>query len=159
MRTRALLIPLALAGSPAAAQLPGAAKPGPDLVVDAQQTAHEIPSAWTVRNAGKGDAGPSILKILVKLRPPEPPAAGGAPPCAAPGKDFIQLIPALRAGEARTVTAASLFPPPAPLPQALRGRGPFVCVYDVRAVADANDDVKETNEANNEAARTVERRL
>lgn len=167
MRVRVLPLVLAVAGPPATAQLPGPPKAGADLVAEVRQAGREIPSDWVVRNAGKGEAGPSILKIFVKLRPFDAAAAAAfasagadaASLCRTPGRDFIELIPALKAGEARTAAAASLFPPLAPLPQALRNAGPFVCVFDVRAVADANDDVRETDEKNNAALRTVERRM
>ena len=166
MHVRAFLLALS-AAAPRAVSPSGPARAAPDLVVDAKQAGRDIPAAWIVRNDGRGDAGPSILKIFVKVRPFDAPtraalAAGGADPaavCRPPGRDFFDLVPALRAGEARTVPTPGLFPALGPLPLALRNAGPFVCVYDVRAVADANDDVKESNESNNDAVRVVERRL
>lgn len=107
-----------------------------DLIVEIQQSGKGVPTSYRVKNVGTCEAGASILRVSVTLKPLDPNAAsqwGGAhaksagtgssgtgvgvvtPPvdlsaCKAPAQDFIEPIGALKPGESKPVPAPGLFP-------------------------------------------------
>lgn len=159
----------------------------PDLIVEVTQTGKGVPTAYTVRNVGTAEAGPSILKIAVALLPLDPESKGRLTInpinlnelCKPPLQSLITKIDPIQPGNSKTFYPQGLFPALtslAALTGVQRKQRPSqpefsylvpceleaVCVFRAKVTADdagwVKEGPKEENEKNNSVTVYVERK-
>lgn len=157
----------------------------PDLVVT-MAPGRPFPTSFTVKNVGTAEAGISVLRVTATLLPfeGEPPGPSCSGPfsmlcafrrqadtvyfrpdqlraaCGEPFPEFLEAVPALRAGEVRSFSRdmtrfgnltmrlnATLGPQPGS--HVKHGVTTLVCAFDVTSSADTSNQVSEIREDNN----------
>ncbi|MGH7563599.1 MAG: hypothetical protein ACREK5_04155 [Gemmatimonadota bacterium] len=176
----------AAAGNAVQTGLPGLA---PDLQISMSPISkNAVPTQFTIKNGGYGTAEePTLLSVEVRLRPlpteqtctGDPEACALASPllsgiaylqlvnvCPAPMKSFTAEITALDPGQSQKVSHSS-----GPVSRRTVHMGSkqlknsyikevtLVCVFEIKAVADATKEASESNEQNNESYHYVEREI
>lgn len=160
----------------------------PDLQVALDPHAMDaVPTQFTVKNAGSGKATKAtLLKVTVRLMPLVSSSPSGVSQliqsltaqqggdllkrCPQPLNDFQAVIQPLEGGQSQVVQK-----PASSLGGALGGAAQaavtsqnsyikqvqvkLVCVYEVKAVADANGDLAELNEQNNQITHYFQREV